>query len=262
MESSIACPPKRPELGSNSFEPDWKQRLRVRFEFVLATIKEPPDDSFLDSDGEELDNGESLADQPDLYSFFETLSALRNESRRGNRRTAEIFSQFGDSLGGLEGEIGQLRRQLQALEDRRSPSEAISRPHLLCLLEMDDRVRRLKVALEVPPSSKYSFLCRASSTAWQNAWDEIGQAVDMLDHHLSALLAQLDLKPIHVMERTFDPTLMKAVAREFTPDVSANVVIEEISRGYLYQGAPLRLAEVKVSAPAGRETATTERAIP
>src|SRR3954469_20167384 len=113
----------------------WKAQLRARFEAWLATVDTMPEP-------------DTEPDVPDLYSFFEELVALRNESRKGNRRSAEVFSQFGASLGGFEEEMKRLRGQLTRLETAAPTAGELPRSHCLALVEMLDRLHRLRGAME------------------------------------------------------------------------------------------------------------------
>jgi molecular chaperone GrpE (heat shock protein) len=234
-------------------EPEWKRRLRDEFESVLAGLDAPPEELQADDDDED----ESV-DQPDLYSFFEELTVLRNEFRKGNRRTAETFSQIGDSLGGLEGELGHLRHHLQILGETSDPRDAPSRNVALSILEFDDRLRRLQEALQSPPHPRETITSQLA-VDWSDAWEEVRQAVEMLTYHLSSLLEKLGLQPMTVIGQPFDPTLMRAVARESAHAIPPNTVIEELTRGYLKNGEPLRLAEVIVSTPPESEKSFNEQ---
>jgi len=77
----------------------WKEDLRRQFELWLESLEDIPET-------------QELRDAPDLYSLYEELTALRNETRKGNRRSAEVFGQVGESLGQarrfLEESMGEL----------------------------------------------------------------------------------------------------------------------------------------------------------
>src|SRR5205085_8425228 len=75
---------------------DWKEALRRDFERWLATMEEIP--------AEENEPPGEVED-PDLYSFYEQLAVTTSESRKGNRRTAEALSQWGEILGRFDGDI-------------------------------------------------------------------------------------------------------------------------------------------------------------
>ena len=62
-----------PSAGSSSLElHPWKQRLREQFESWLESV-------------EQMSEVQEPTEAPDLYSLYEELTALRNETRKTNR---------------------------------------------------------------------------------------------------------------------------------------------------------------------------------
>jgi molecular chaperone GrpE (heat shock protein) len=211
----------------------WKEQLRERFEAWLATV-------------EALPEPEQERDAPDLYALFEELAALRNESRKGNRKSAELFSQFGASLGGFEEEMKRLREHLTRLETAQPTAQDLPRSHCLALVEMLDRLHRMRRAAErMPPPGRLAFL--PPSAAWREAWKSLRQGFDILVTHLETLTAQAGLRPIPTAGLAFDPTSMVAVDAVATSAHPANIVLEEISSGYAWREEVLRPAEVRIS---------------
>lgn len=223
-------------------EPDWKVALRERFEAALAGLEEPPEIS--------QDDAEETEDVPDIYTFYEALAALRHEVRQGNRKTAEAFSQFGDTLGSFDSELKRWSAEA-ARADKSShanDSKDTGKSLRLPLVEMADRIHRLRDSFQKVPAEKAGWFGQRIVAAWQGAWQEREQAVQLLSEQAAALLSATGLTPIPVQGRPFDPTLMTAVARnEDSTDGGALVVVEEITRGYLYQNNIVRLAEVRVA---------------
>ena len=225
-------------------EPDWKAALRAQFEEALAGLEEPSAFNRDDADQEEVE------DAPDIYTFYEALAALRHEVRQGNRKTAEAFSQFGDSLGAFDSEL----KRWSDASARTSKSNASTASNdtakslRLPLVELGDRIHRLRDSFQNPPAAKAGWFGRRIANLWQRAWREREQAIQLLAEQVSALLSAAGLTPIPTKGRPFDPTLMTAIARdESSADGGSLVVVEEITRGYLYQNSILRLAEVRVS---------------
>lgn len=217
--------------------PAWKDQLRQRFEEALASLPDPP---------EGWDNAEEPDITPDIFQFYEELAALRNEYRQANRRAAETFTQFGDSLGNLDGELAQLRRQLQTSSEKTNSAPALTKTRALSLIEIADKIDRLLDQLNKPPQPKESFFSRTPAE-WPQAWEGVRAAVEIFARHVQGLLADLEIRPLSCLGQPFDPTNMQAVARDTDSQAAANTVTEEITRGYLWQGKPLRLADVKVN---------------
>lgn len=216
-------------------DPDWKATLRARFEQALDSLEEPPESHSNVSD--ELDN------VPDIYTFYETLAALRHEVRQGNRKTADAFSQFGDSLGAFDSELKRLREQGSGANNVSDSAKALRLP----LVEMADRIHRLRDSFKNVPSKKGSWFAQRAIELWRKAWGEREQAAQLLVDQAASILSAAGLTPIPALGQAFDPARMTAVARdEAASPTESLVVVEEITRGYFYKDELVRLAEVRV----------------
>jgi molecular chaperone GrpE (heat shock protein) len=213
---------------------EWKDALRNEFEQWLATVKEIP---HAEPDGME----ESEA--PDLYSFYEQLAVLNAESRKANRRTAEAFSQWGETLVRFEADLSQLREHLIRLASVATKEDSVPRAFCLALVEILDRMYRLAAAFGSPPKKSWW----EDDTQMRRAWETQRQALDILVGHMEALLEKEGVARIEVLGQAFDPAIMVAVATE--PDLKrpARTVIEEITTGYRRHGELLRPAQVKIT---------------
>jgi molecular chaperone GrpE (heat shock protein) len=216
---------------------DWKDALRRDFEEWLASLDAipAPDDT--------LDDG---GDTPDLFSFYEQFAAANAEARKSNRRTAEAFSQWSETLGRFETSLAPLR-EISAQLAAQPKDTGLARAHCLLLVELLDRMHRLARAYETPPAVRKSWWGGRGDEAWQKAWASQRQALDILVSHLEGLLKKEGVTRIETTGQPFDPTLMLAVSAE--PDASrpAQTVLEELTAGYRRHGELLRAAQVKVS---------------
>ena len=61
------------------------------------------------------------------------------------------------------------------------------------------------------------------------------------------VLPQFGLQPIDCLGQPFDPELMEAVEAVEAADQSSGTVVEEVRRGYRWDGQPFRPAQVKVA---------------
>jgi molecular chaperone GrpE (heat shock protein) len=211
---------------------DWKAALRRQFEAWLLDL----------DDITEISPESEAPETPDLYSFYAQWTTANAEARKANRRTAEAFSQWGDTLGRFDGDLKLLREQLQRLATA-APSEGMSKAHCLVLAEWLDRLQRLARAFETPPSASWW----GSTSLWRQAWENQRQALDILRGHFASLLKKEGLTPIETMGRPFDPAAMTAVAAEPDPSRPDQTILEEIAPGYRLRGELLRPAHVKVS---------------
>jgi hypothetical protein len=139
----------QPEDGADN----WKAVLRRQFEAWLRDL----------DDITELDPGSEAPETPDLYSFYTQWITANGEARKANRRTAEAFSQWGDTLGRFDGDLKLLREQLQR-QAAAAPSQGMSRSHCLVLAELLDRLQRLARAFAAPPPASWW----GGTKSWRN----------------------------------------------------------------------------------------------
>jgi len=228
------------DAGEEMFEPaprdedlnDWKTELRREFDTWLGRVDAIP----------ELEPEDGEPDAPDLYSFYAQWAAGNVEARKGNRRAAEAFSQWGDALGRFDGDLKLLREQLQRLAAG-APDQGMSRAHCLVLVEMLDRFRRVARAFISPPAGSWW----RGTKSWSEAWESQRQALDILLGHFEALLKKEGVTRIEAEGRAFDATSMTAVAAEFDDAKPDQTILEELAAGYRLRGELLRPAQVKVS---------------
>lgn len=76
------------------------------------------------------------------------------------------------------------------------------------------------------------------------------EGIEMIVRLFRSTLEKAGVKPIEALGQPFDPGFHQAVAQVECPGEEANLVVEEIQRGYLIEGRVLRPAMVKVSRPA------------
>ncbi len=214
---------------------EWKRVLRANFDQWLESLDDIPDNEGEDADG---DGG---GDAPDLYSFYEQLAAVTTEARKSNRRTAEAYSQWSNTLSGFDGELRLLREQLA-----RQPvagDDSLPRSWCLAFIEISDRMHRLAAAFTTSPRRAWF----GGDARWRAAWETQRQGYDIFMTHTDALVRQAGLTRIEVLHAPFDPARMSAVVAEPDARWPKNTVIEEIAPGYLWRGELLRVAQVKVS---------------
>lgn len=210
-----------------------KQRLRRQFESWLESV-------------EQMSEIQEQEDAPDLYSLYEELTALRNETRKGNRKSAEVFSRFGESLGHFQDEIRRLGEQLNRVESARGDKQVLPRSYSLALVELIDRMHRLGAAFERPPQpGRLAFSNPAGP--WRKAWANWQQGFSILVTHFEKLLDQAGVQRLKTVGATFDPVTMVAVATIVPNGRPLNVVVEEVAPGYCWRDEVLRPAEVKIT---------------
>ena len=211
---------------------EWKRVLRADFDRWLESLDDVPESEDVEGD---------VGDAPDLYSFYEQLAAATTEARKSNRRTAEAYSQWSNTLSGFDGELRLLREQLA--KQPVSGDDSLPRSWCLAFIEITDRMHRLAAAFTTPPRRAWF----GGDARWRAAWETQRQGYDIFMTHTDALVLQAGLTRIEVLHAPFDPARMSAIVAEPDARWPKNTVIEEIAPGYLWRGELLRVAHVKVS---------------
>ncbi len=73
------------------------------------------------------------------------------------------------------------------------------------------------------------------------------EGIEMIARLFRSVLEKAGVKPIEALGQPFDPGVHQAVAQVESSHGDANLVVEEIQRGYLMEGRVLRPAMVKVA---------------
>lgn len=73
------------------------------------------------------------------------------------------------------------------------------------------------------------------------------EGLEMIARLFRSVLEKAGVKPMEAQGQPFDPGYHQAVAQVESSDEDANLVVEEIQKGYLIEGRVLRPAMVKVS---------------
>jgi hypothetical protein len=222
----------------NELDPDWKTELKHR---CLTAISRLPDEL----EGDEA--CEAASEPPALYQFYEELLSMRNEVRKVNRKTADMFGRFGDVLEGMRSDSGKLREHLFKESNPGGGETGISRNIALSMVDLLDRIQRLENAAH-----------KHSQSGWRGAFkareygEQQGGALAILAEHLKKLLAEVKVEPIQATPGDpFDPTCMKAIEMvKCDPDHgderSQLQVAEECLPGYRMGGHCLRPVEVSL----------------
>lgn len=157
-----------PEEAENQLA-DWKAILRRDFEAWLSSIEQIPEEDAGDFE---------MEDAPDLYTFYEQFASGNAEVRKANRRTAEAFSQWGETLSRFHGDLRLLREQMARLPTAKEG--ALPRPWCLSLAEVLDRAQRLAAAFKTPPRKPWWI----GNDPLRKAWETQGQGLEILVSHL------------------------------------------------------------------------------
>ena len=250
-----------PEPADSPSEPagEIRELLLARFEAYLDEALAGPDE--LDDALRALleDNAslsESQGEGRDLYSLWSALTALTQEVALQGRG----FKQLTQQLGPLAEHAPMLASVHETLEARireqsRQARESAQRELLEVLLDLREVLLRGQDAAQAqlrpgsgPAASRWPWSSR------RNADEGSRAAVRSLLEGYALGLARLDeaLERMGVAEvgclgRSFDPHHMRALDLDDSADAPPDTVLEVYRRGYVWRGAPLRTAQVKVA---------------
>ncbi len=235
------------EAWKEEVEHDFKQWMDELTEIPI--VKPPPD-------------------VPDIYSFYQELCVLRNEIRKSGRRNQDLLTRFGEGLSGFKQTIDEIQDGLCRKDNKeRGNSHEGNKPIFLPLVNILERMERLKERLKSPPGNTISKECHvggwkarfirflkkgppttsANFDNWEKVWNRLKDGFEITISHLDSLLKKEGVTRIETVGIDFDPALMTAVAVEYTEEHQEYLVLEEISPGFLFNNFIIKLAEVKIS---------------
>jgi molecular chaperone GrpE len=196
----------------------------------------------------------------DLYTLIAQFTALRHEVNLQTRAVRTAIEQNAEVLRLLA-------------HPKADPQEAI-RPLVKALIDIADvlavalrQVERARAAAEEllaePPAPRPGFLSRLFGTsdvapaARTVQAETLGRlrtlAAGVADGYALSLrrvervLPQFGLEPIDCARAAFDPELMEVVEAVDAPGRPSGAVVEEVRRGYRWDGKVFRPAQVKVA---------------
>lgn len=154
----------------------------------------------------------------------------------------------------LKAEMTKLKQELEHL---RSEAETYKDRYLRAVAEMDNMRKRLeKHYADEARREKQRFLRtilplvdHLEMVVKHSGSDPkiLHQGVQMILQDLMRTLEMEGVKPIRSVGERFDPFVHEAVEVVETTDVPPDTVVDEVQRGYTYQGELLRPARVRVA---------------
>jgi molecular chaperone GrpE len=208
---------------------------------------------------------------PDWSSILQQWVALRQEV---NLQTRASRAQLEQNAKALE----ELARTVDTLEDQGPTDDSAGdeslRPLLKALVDVHEALtlghreaQRLTAALATPlPAISFPWwgrwlgvqhrVVQPVQDAWQKLAEAQRQKVDALLvgyqmglQRLDRVLQQQGLQPIDVVGQPFDPEQMEVVEVVRELGREGSIVLDEVRRGYLWNGRVFRFAQVRVARP-------------
>ncbi|HEX2957422.1 MAG TPA: nucleotide exchange factor GrpE [Chitinispirillaceae bacterium] len=174
---------------------------------------------------------DTLADeQPDLYTLFSAMGSLQTETRKLARKSVESLSSFEDTLSDINTRISTIQLLNQAQEPLR-------------IISIVDRIERIEKQLKKVPPKKTFF----NDARWTSYNQSVTRAVKLLLENCYDILKKMGVTKSVVCGKLFDPSHMVAIEVSYDEAVQDNIVTEEITPGYFYNGTVLRYSDVNVN---------------
>lgn len=185
---------------------------------------------------------QGTATEIDLHTLFTELAALRNEVKTESRQFKGALEDFRQVLTTLQTTHTTLSTALErsAQEHRKQGQEAL-RSVLLGVLEIYDR---MAAGVEILRHYQPSIWSGKQQTAFIESLLE-GQ--NMTLRRVEQLLEHHRVYAITTLGQPLDPHCMRAIETACDPRYADGCVVEELRKGFRWEEAVLRLAEVRVN---------------
>ena len=196
---------------------------------------------------EQTDSTHTLsAEQPDLSTLLGEMAGLKSEVKAESRHFKTTLDTLSNSLTTLQTDNKALADELAAHGERlqQMRSETL---HAV-MLEAVDIYDRFTAGFGVlqnyqPVSSLFSH-SKKQDIRFIKSFKE-GQSMTL--KRFDQLLQRHNVQAIDCIGKLLDPSTMSAVEIDRNPKLENGIVIEELRKGFLFEGNVLRLAEVKVN---------------
>jgi len=156
------------------------------------------------------------------------------------------------ALEQAEAQIAQLRSEKQALYEqllrRQAEFDNFRKRLERDKLESQDRAKADTLKQLLPILDNFERALKHATVRDDEGNDGgLRTGVELIYKQLVDLVQRQGLEPIKAVGQPFDPHLHEAVTTTPTDEVTENTVLEELQRGYTYNGKLVRPATVRVS---------------
>lgn len=211
-----------------------KDQLTARFRAYLDGAH-PAADKGSEADGESV---------PDLFTLLAEVAALKNEVKLESRNVKSALDEFRGLYATLREANGRLaEEQARSREQEQVLGQQAQKELLLELLDLRDR---LQAGRDQAVRFRPGLLTGRAAVRFVASMAE-GMAMNL--RRLDETLARRGVRPLPVLEETFDPHRMHAAELVHDPARAEGQVVGELRKGFLYEDSLLRCAEVVVNRP-------------
>ena len=185
-------------------------------------------------------------EQPDLHTLLGELTSLKTEVKVESRQFKNTLDTLSSALDTVQEDNKVIAAELAASAERLAQQQAeIMRAMLLEIVDLYDR---LNTGVEVLKNYRpVNALFKHSKKKDVRFIERFKQGQEMTLRRFEQLLQGYQVRTVDCIGHKLDPVTMTAVETGEDSDFGHGVVLEELRKGFLYQGKVLRLAEVKVN---------------
>jgi molecular chaperone GrpE len=185
-------------------------------------------------------------DQPDLNTLLSELTGLKTEVKAESRQFKNTLDTLSASLDTVQESNKRLTEELAASHEQHIQQQnEMMRSILLTLIEVYDRLNAgIDTLHRYQPVDSLFKHSKKKDIRFINRVKE-GQIMTV--SRFEQLLQHYQVQEIESIGQRLDPLTMIAVNTAKDTTLDNGVVIEELRKGFLYQGQILRLAEVTVN---------------
>ena len=184
--------------------------------------------------------------QPDLKTLLSELTGLKTEVKVETR-------QFKNTLDTLSTALTSVQEDNKSLSAERAENlQRLEKQHAetmrTMLLDFIDIYDRLAIGGDILQNYRpVKSLFKNSRKKDIHFIKRFAQGQVMTVKRLDQLLQRYQVSPIDCVGELLDPVTMRAVETSCFPKLENGMVLEELRKGFMYQGQVLRLAEVRVN---------------
>lgn len=188
----------------------------------------------------------TAVEQPDLTALFSDLAGLKSEVKAEARQFKATLDTLSEALTSLQADNLALREALTARSERMQEQRTEAQRSLL--LDMIDIYDRLSEGFRTLQSYRpLKALFKHSKPQDVRFIESFGKGQEITLKRFEQYLQRRGVYPINCTGKMFDAHTMTTLEIGHDPQLENGIVLEELRKGFLFDGQILRLAEVKVN---------------
>ncbi|MEA1926617.1 MAG: nucleotide exchange factor GrpE [Candidatus Auribacterota bacterium] len=186
-------------------------------------------------------------DIPDLYSFYEELTALRGEVGHQTRAVKQAGRAMKEELETIADDSGKQGERIFGLvegirDDLRNLKSEVRSEFLREIIEIRESIYNTCRVVE---------LNKPAGRLWNRGalrlWEKTRESQERLIRKVDDLLLRLGVSPLARQGDKFNAGIMRAISVNETSSHPSGLVTEVIRQGYRWEDKILRYAEVEVA---------------